>query len=160
MHYNQYACILTWDISPLSSLTLLLLESSSLYSKLRWLFHFYLLKSQLMILIFEGYDTNFYLKCCQLYPTFFVFLEKESWSYPYYVFFFYCPQPDHAPKFFIRVFFRYEVVWKKIWLFIRSCFHGEFLEFQSSSKHKNHFDVGLRQTCFEEIQVIPMDMSS
>jgi len=44
-----------------------------------------------MILIFEGYDTNFYLKCCQLYPTFFVFLEKESWSYPYYVFFFIAP---------------------------------------------------------------------
>ena len=25
---------------------------------------------------------------------------------------------------------------------------------------KNHFDIGLRKTCYEEIQVIPMDMSS
>jgi hypothetical protein len=49
---------------------------------------------------------------------------------------------------------------KKIWLFTMSCFHGEFLEFQSYSKHKNHFDIGLKQTYSEEIQVIPMDMSS
>jgi hypothetical protein len=49
---------------------------------------------------------------------------------------------------------------KKIWLFKTSCFHGEFFEFQSYSKHKNHFDFGLKQTYSEEIQVIPMDRSS
>jgi hypothetical protein len=40
-----------------------------------------------------------------------------------------------------------------------SYFHGEFLEFQKYSKHKNYFHVSLKQTCSEEIQVIPMDRS-
>jgi hypothetical protein len=35
----------------------------------------------------------------------------------------------------------------------RICFHREFLEFQSYSKLENHFNVGLKQTCSEEIQV-------
>jgi hypothetical protein len=26
------------------------------------------------------------------------------------------------------------------------------------SKHKNHFDISLKQTCSDEIQVIPMSM--
>ena len=42
----------------------------------------------------------------------------------------------------------------------RSCFHAEILEFQSYSKHKNHFDIDLKQTHFEEIQVIPMERFS
>jgi len=53
-----------------------------------------------------------------------------------------------------------EAIWKKLWLFTRSCFHAEFLEFQSYSKHKNNFDIGLKQTCSEEIQVISMDKFS
>jgi hypothetical protein len=35
-----------------------------------------------------------------------------------------------------------------------------FLEFQSYSKHRNQFDIGLKQTHSEEIQVIPMDRFS
>jgi len=31
------------------------------------------------------------------------------------------------------------------------------LEFQSYSRHRNHFDIGFKQTRSEEIQVIPMD---
>jgi hypothetical protein len=42
----------------------------------------------------------------------------------------------------------------------KSCFHAEFLEFQSYSKHTNHFDIDLKQTNFEEIQVIPMERFS
>ena len=38
----------------------------------------------------------------------------------------------------------------------RSCFHAEFLEFQSYSRHINHFDIDPKQTHSEEIQVIPM----
>jgi len=34
------------------------------------------------------------------------------------------------------------------------CFHVEFLEFQSYSKHRNHFDIDSKQTHSEEIQVI------
>jgi len=45
---------------------------------------------------------------------------------------------------------------KKIWFLTRSCFHAEFLEFQSYSRHRNHFDTHSKQTHSEEIQVIPM----
>jgi hypothetical protein len=38
-----------------------------------------------------------------------------------------------------------------------SCFHAKFLEFQSYSRHRNHFDVNSKQTHSEEIQVIPME---
>jgi hypothetical protein len=41
-----------------------------------------------------------------------------------------------------------------------SCFHVEFLEFQSYSRHRNHFDISLKQTRYEEIQMIPMDKFS
>jgi hypothetical protein len=34
------------------------------------------------------------------------------------------------------------------------------LKFQSYSKHINHFDIGLKQTRYEEIQVIPIDRFS
>jgi hypothetical protein len=43
---------------------------------------------------------------------------------------------------------------------IRSCFHAEFLEFQSYSRHRNHFDINSKKTCSEEIQVIPMERFS
>jgi len=49
---------------------------------------------------------------------------------------------------------------KKICLFKRSCFHTEVLEFQSYSKHRNHFNIDLKQTRYEEIQVILMDKLS
>jgi hypothetical protein len=39
----------------------------------------------------------------------------------------------------------------------RSCFHAEILEFQSYSRHKNHFDIDSKQTYSEEIQVISME---
>jgi hypothetical protein len=45
-------------------------------------------------------------------------------------------------------------------VFTRKCFHVEFLKFQSYSRHRNHFDIGLKQTRSEEIQVIPMDRFS
>jgi hypothetical protein len=38
----------------------------------------------------------------------------------------------------------------------RSCFHAEILEFQSYSRHKNHFDIDSKQTYSKKIQVIPM----
>jgi hypothetical protein len=45
-------------------------------------------------------------------------------------------------------------------VFTRNCFHTEILYFQSFSTHRNHFDIGLKQTRYEEIQVIPMDKFS
>ena len=39
-------------------------------------------------------------------------------------------------------------------------FHAEFLEFQSYSRHRNHFDIDSKQTHYEEIQVIPMERLS
>jgi hypothetical protein len=42
----------------------------------------------------------------------------------------------------------------------RSCFHVEFLEFQSYSRHRNHFDIDSKRTHSEEIQVIPMERFS
>jgi len=38
-----------------------------------------------------------------------------------------------------------------------SFFHTEFLEFQSYSRHRNHFDLDSKQTRSEEIQVIYME---
>jgi hypothetical protein len=38
-----------------------------------------------------------------------------------------------------------------------SCFYAEILEFQSYSRHINHFDIDLKQTHSEEIQVISMN---
>jgi hypothetical protein len=38
----------------------------------------------------------------------------------------------------------------------RSCFHAEILEFQSYSRHRNHFGLDSKQTRSEEIQVIPI----
>jgi hypothetical protein len=39
----------------------------------------------------------------------------------------------------------------------RCCFHTEILEFQSYSRHKNHFEIDSKQTYSEEIQVISME---
>ena len=49
---------------------------------------------------------------------------------------------------------------RRFGLFTRNCFHVEFLEFQSYSGHRNHFDISLKQTHSEEIQMIPMDRFS
>jgi hypothetical protein len=35
-----------------------------------------------------------------------------------------------------------------------------FLEFQSYSRHRNHFDIDSKQTHSEEIQMIPMERFS
>jgi len=45
-------------------------------------------------------------------------------------------------------------------LFVRSCFHAEFLEFQSYSRYRNYFDIDSRQTRSEETQVIPIERFS
>jgi hypothetical protein len=47
-----------------------------------------------------------------------------------------------------------------VWLFTRSCFHAEFLEFQSYSTNRNYFDIDSKQTHSEEIQMIPMERFS
>ena len=39
-------------------------------------------------------------------------------------------------------------------------FMENFWNLKAIQNIKNHFDIGLRKTCYEEIQVIPMDMSS
>jgi len=101
----------------------------------------------------EGFCYSFlYLKGWQLCL---IFLERESWSQPYRVFFI-APQLDHAPKCSIRV-------WE--WGYVkegltRSCFHAEILEFQSYSRHRNHFGLDSKQTRSEEIQVIPIERFS
>jgi hypothetical protein len=64
-----------------------------------------------------------------------------------------CPQIDHAPKCSIRVR-GCGYVNEGLTM---SCFHAEFLEFQSYSRHRNHFDIDSKQTHSEEIQVIPME---
>jgi len=38
----------------------------------------------------------------------------------------------------------------------RSCFHAKNLEFQSYSRHRNHFNIDSKQTHSEKIQMIPM----
>jgi len=95
-------------------------------------------------------STNLYLKGCQLHPTFYVFLEGESRSRPY-VFWWIAPQFDHVSKCSNWVFLGNEAIWKKIWLFTKSCFHKELLEFQSYSK-KNHFDVCSKQIYSENFK--------
>jgi hypothetical protein len=57
-------------------------------------------------------------------------------------------------------FFLDGVMWKKVWLFTRNYFLAKILEFQNYSKRRNHFDIGLKQTRYEEIQVIPIDRFS
>ena len=56
----------------------------------------------------------------------------------------------------IQIRFEDEARWRKVWSLTRSFFHAEFLEFQSYSRHSNHFDIDSKQTYSEEIQVIPM----
>jgi hypothetical protein len=60
----------------------------------------------------------------------------------------------------IQIRFGDEAIWRKVWLFTRSCFHAEFLEFQSFSTNRNHFDIDSKQTHSEEIQMIPMERFS
>jgi hypothetical protein len=85
------------------------------------------------------------------------FLEKESWSQLYQMFLI-------APSLIMPASIQFgigdEAMWRKIWLFTRSCFHVEFLEFQSYSRYRNHFDIDSKQTHSAEIQVIPMERFS
>jgi len=95
-------------------------------------------------------SSTLYLKGCQFCPTF--FLGRESCSQPYHAFFI-APQLDHALKYLIRV-------WG--WGYVKegltnSCFYAEILEFQSYSRHRNHFDIDSKQTHSEEIQVISIN---
>jgi hypothetical protein len=115
--------------------------------------------------LWEGFDiiillsSNLYLKSRQLYPTFY-FLRKGIMK-PALLCIFGLPPSLIMPlsvKF--DFFFGDEAMWRKIWFLTRGCFHSEFLEFQSYSKHRNHFDIGIKQTRFEKIQVIPMDKFS
>ena len=103
--------------------------------------------------LWEDLDINilFYLQTfiskVASFALFFLFsLKKNHWVSPIMCFFI-APQPDHALKCSIRVFFRDEAVWKKDLVIYNLLFYGEFLKFQSYSKHKNHFDIGLKQTC-------------
>jgi len=118
-------------------------------------FRSYLLKSYLVILTFEGdrytsLSTNLYLKDCQLCTISNVFLEEESWSQPY-MFWWTAPQFDHVSKCSIWVFLGDEAMWKRIWLFTRSCFMENFWNFKAIPK--NHFDVCLKQTCSEKFKL-------
>jgi hypothetical protein len=61
-------------------------------------------------------------------PYIFCFLRKEILEVVLLCVFWIAPQPDHVPECLIQVFFGDKVVRNKIWLFIRSCFHGEFIE--------------------------------
>jgi hypothetical protein len=85
------------------------------------------------------------------------FLERESWSQLYQMFLI-APSLIMPPS--IQIRFGVEAMWKKVWLFTRSCFHAEFLEFQSYSTNRNYFDIDSKQTHSEEIQVIPMERFS
>ena len=119
-----------------------------------------LLKSYLVILTSERdhhtcLPTNLYLKGCQLHTISHVFSEEESWSQTY-VFWWIASQFDHVSKCSIWVFLGDEAIWKKIWLFTRSWFHGEFLEFQSYSKQKS-FCCLFKTNLFWKIQAILMD---
>jgi len=98
---------------------------------------------------------NLYLKGCQLRPTFSVFLEGESWSQPY-VFWWIAPRFDHVSKCSIWVFLGDVAIWKKFWLFTKSCFHKELLEFQSYSKKS--FWCLFKTNLFWKIQATLMDM--
>ena len=89
MHYDQYVCILTWEIqSSFFSWSLPFLKSLSLGSKLWWPFRSCLLESYLVILT----SRKDLISSCFFVLTFiskvtssalhFVFLERESWSQP------------------------------------------------------------------------------
>jgi len=97
------------------------------------------------------FSYNLYLKGCQLCPTFSVFLERESMSQPYYVFVGLPPSLIMPPSVQFGFFLGIKLCERRF-----GYFHGEFLEFQSYSKYINHIDIGLKQTCSEEIQVIFM----
>ena len=84
-----------------------------------------------------------------------IFLEWESWSQPYHMFL-YCLLAWSCPQ-----VFNSGLGWGYVKEDLtRSCFHAEFLEFQSYSKHRNYFDIDSNQTHSEKIQVIPMERLS
>jgi hypothetical protein len=96
MHYDWYACIRTWEIwAPISSWYLSFLKSWRVGINFN---DFFILAYSSHIMWagpLDGFCCSFlYLKGCQLYL---IFLERESWSQPYRVFFI-APQLDHAPK--------------------------------------------------------------
>jgi len=89
-------------------------------------------------------SSSLYLKDCQFCPAFFL---RKGIMGPALPRVFDCPPAWSCPQVFNSGL-------------TRSCFHAEILEFQSYSRHKNHFDIDSKQTYSEEIQVIPMDRFS
>jgi len=89
------------------------------------------------------------LKGCQLCPTFF----RKGIMEPTQSYFFYLPPSLIMPP-SVQFGFGDEAMWRKVWQGV--VFMQKILEFQSYSKHRNHFNIDSEQTHSEEIQVIPM----
>jgi hypothetical protein len=135
--------------------------------KLWFLFRSCLLKLHLVFLTSENGMTSTYFFTYKLLsqgllalPYIFYCFRKEIIEPTLFCVFGLPPNLIMPPSVQFGFFFWDEAMWKKIWLFKRSCFHVEVLEFQSYSKHINHFNIDLKQTRYEEIQVIPMDKLS
>jgi len=91
-----------------------------------------------------------YLKDCQFCLTFFL---RKGIMEPTLPRVFDCPPAWSCPQVFnsglgMRLYEGRFGFWQGV---------TEFLEFQSYSRHKNHFDIDSKQTYSEEIQVIPME---
>jgi len=132
-------------------------------SKLWWLFSLLLTRVisydfdhleglDIVILI---YPPPLYLKSCQFCPI----ISQKGNHGASLTRSFWLPSNLIMPP-SIQIRFGDEDMWKKVWLFTRSCFHVEFLEFQSYSRYRNHFDIDSKQTHSTEIQVIPMERFS
>jgi len=119
-------------------------------SKLRWLS---LLLTRVISCDFdhlEGLDiiiflcpSPLYLKGCQFCP---IVSQKGNRGASSARCFWLPPSLIMPPS--IQIMFGDEDMWKKVWLFTRSCFHAEFLEFQSYSTNRNHFDIDSKQNSF------------
>jgi hypothetical protein len=123
------------NIGPFYLWSFPFLKSLGLFCKLQWLFRSCLLESHLVILTFGKSITSGYFFIYKALsqrslalPYIFHFLRKEIMELVLLSVFWIAPQPDHAPECLIQVFFGDKVVRNKIWLLIRSCFHGEFTE--------------------------------
>jgi hypothetical protein len=98
-----------------------------------------------------------YLKGCQFCSAF--FLERGSWSQPYHVFFI-APSLIMPPSIQIGFSLGIRLYGGRFGFLTRNCLPAEFLEFQSYSRHINHFNIDSKQTHFAEIQMIPMERFS
>jgi hypothetical protein len=89
----------------------------------------------------------------------FVFLERKSWSQPYHVFLGYPPSLIMPPSVQFEFSLGMELYEGRFGLLQGVRFHAGFF-FRISKLHINKFDIGLKQTHSEEIQVIHMDRFS